>query len=46
LHVRLSSADRVVLQLPNRGETAPGVGDDVTVAWHRDAGMVFAQKPN
>jgi putative spermidine/putrescine transport system ATP-binding protein len=46
LHVRLSPADRVVLQVPNRGEAAPGVGDDVTVAWHRDAGMVFAQKPN
>jgi putative spermidine/putrescine transport system ATP-binding protein len=46
LHVRLSSADRVVLQLPNRGETAPDVGDEVTVAWRRDAGMVFAQKPN
>jgi putative spermidine/putrescine transport system ATP-binding protein len=46
LHVRLSPADRVVLQLPNRGEAAPAVGDDVTVAWHRDAGMVFAQKSN
>jgi putative spermidine/putrescine transport system ATP-binding protein len=46
LHVRLSPADRVVVQLPNRGEAAPAVGDDVTVAWHRDAGMVFAPKPN
>jgi putative spermidine/putrescine transport system ATP-binding protein len=46
LHVRLSPADRVVMQLPNRGEAAPAVGEDVTVAWHRDAGMVFAQKPN
>jgi len=42
LHVRLSPADRVVLQLPNRG-TAPNVGDAVEVGWQRDAGMVFAQ---
>src|SRR5689334_884500 len=34
LHVRLSPADRVVVQLPNRGEAAPAMGDDVTVAWH------------
>ena len=46
LHVRLSPADRVVVQLPNRGEAAPAVGEGVVVAWHRDAGMVFAQKPN
>ena len=46
LHVRLSPADRVVVQLPNRGDAAPAVGDEVTVAWHRDAGMVFAQKSN
>jgi putative spermidine/putrescine transport system ATP-binding protein len=44
LHVRLSPADRVVMQLPNRGEAAPAVGDAVTVAWHRDAGMVFEQR--
>jgi putative spermidine/putrescine transport system ATP-binding protein len=44
LHVRVSPADRVVVQLPNRGDAAPAVGDEVTVAWHRDAGMVFAQK--
>ena len=42
LHVRLSPADRVVLQLPNRG-TAPNIGDAVEVGWQRDAGMVFAQ---
>jgi putative spermidine/putrescine transport system ATP-binding protein len=46
LHVRLSAADRVLVQLPNRGEAAPAVGENVTVAWHRDAGMVFAQRPN
>jgi putative spermidine/putrescine transport system ATP-binding protein len=44
LHVRLSPADRVVVQLPNRGDAAPAVGDSVEVAWHRDAGMVFAQQ--
>jgi len=43
---RLSPADRVVVQAPNRGDAAPVVGEDVTVNWHRDAGMVFAQKPN
>ena len=46
VHVRLSPADRVVAQLPNRGETAPAVGDDVTVGWQRGAGMVFADKSN
>src|SRR3954469_10698040 len=46
LHVRLSAADRVVVQLANRGDVAMAVGDEVTVAWHRDAGMVFAQKLN
>jgi len=46
LHVRLSPADRVLVQLPNRGDAAPAVGDDVTVAWHRDAGMVFAGPQN
>jgi putative spermidine/putrescine transport system ATP-binding protein len=43
LHVRLSPADRVVIQLANRGDAAPALGDDVEVGWHRDAGMVFAQ---
>ena len=46
LHVRLSPADRVLVQLPNRGEGAPAVGDDVEIGWHRDAGMVFAQQRN
>src|SRR2546423_5602584 len=44
LHVRLSPVGRVVMQLPNRGDAAPAVGDEVTVAWHRDAGMVFEQR--
>src|SRR5437868_6200525 len=46
LHVRLSPADRVLVQLPNRGDAAPAVGDEVELGWHRDAGMVFAQKSN
>jgi putative spermidine/putrescine transport system ATP-binding protein len=46
LHVRLSPADRVVVQLANRGDAAPNVGDDVEVGWQRDAGMVFAEKLN
>ena len=44
LHVRLSPADRVVVQLPNQGGVAPNVGDAVEVGWPRDAGMVFAQQ--
>ena len=45
LHVRLSPADRVVVQLPNRGGAAvPNVGDAVELGWRRDAGMVFAQQ--
>jgi putative spermidine/putrescine transport system ATP-binding protein len=44
LHVRLSPADRVVVQLPNRGgATLPIVGDAVEVGWQRDAGMIFTQ---
>jgi putative spermidine/putrescine transport system ATP-binding protein len=46
LHVRLSPADRVLVQLPNRGEAPPGVGDNVEVGWHRDAGMVFGEQRN
>ena len=42
LHVRLSPADRVVVQLANRHDAAaPAVGDEVEVGWQRDAGMVF-----
>ena len=44
LHVRLSPADRVVVQLPNRGMAAPALGDTVEVGWQRDAGMVFAKQ--
>jgi putative spermidine/putrescine transport system ATP-binding protein len=45
LHVRLSDADQVVVQLPNRSDTVlPHVGDAVAVCWHRDAGLVFAER--
>ena len=44
LHVRLSSADRLVVQLANRGDTpVPAIGDTVAVGWKRDAGMIFAE---
>jgi putative spermidine/putrescine transport system ATP-binding protein len=44
LHVRLSPADRVVVQLANRQDAAtPNVGETVEVGWPRDAGMVFAE---
>jgi putative spermidine/putrescine transport system ATP-binding protein len=47
LHVRLSPADRVVLQLPNRHDaTAPAIGESVEIGWHRDAGLVFAEPLN
>ena len=47
LHVRLSPADRVIVQLPNRGEAAgPALGDTVEVGWPRDAGLVFAGQAN
>jgi putative spermidine/putrescine transport system ATP-binding protein len=42
-HVRLSPADRVIVQLPNRGgATSLSVGDAVEVGWPREAGLVFA----
>jgi len=44
LHVRLSPKDRVVLQIPNRGEAAtPKIGDGADVGWHRDAGLIFPE---
>ena len=46
LHVRLSPVDRVLVQLPNRGDVAPAIGDDVEIGWQRDAGMVFAERQN
>jgi len=46
LHVRLSPADRVVVQLANRGDAAPAIGEMVEVGWLRDAGIVFAEPLN
>jgi putative spermidine/putrescine transport system ATP-binding protein len=43
LHVRLSGAERVVVQMLNRlGAVLPAVGDRVEVGWSRNAGQVFA----
>ena len=44
LHVRLSPADRVLVQLPNRGDAAPAIGDEIELGWQLDAGMVFAEQ--
>ena len=42
-HVRISPADRVVVQVPNRAEAAlPAVGSKIQVGSPRDAGMVYA----
>ncbi len=42
LHVRLSPAERVIVQLPNRPENAPPqVGDLVRVGWNRETARVF-----
>lgn len=44
LRVRLSPADRVVVEVPNRGDPAlPRIGDTVAVGWPREAGLVFAE---
>ncbi|MBI3506562.1 MAG: ABC transporter ATP-binding protein [Proteobacteria bacterium] len=42
LHVRLSPAERVILQLPNRPEDAPPtIGDTVRLGWNRETARVF-----
>jgi putative spermidine/putrescine transport system ATP-binding protein len=42
VHVRLSPADRLVVQIPNRdGGFAPEVGQAVHVGWPASAGLVF-----
>ena len=43
LHVRLSPADRVVVQLAEPRRCRAGCRRDVEVGWQRDAGMVFAE---
>jgi putative spermidine/putrescine transport system ATP-binding protein len=43
VHVRLSPADRVVVQLASRADGAmPAIGDRIMVGWSRDAALVFA----
>jgi putative spermidine/putrescine transport system ATP-binding protein len=42
IHVRLSPADRLVVQIANReGGFAPEVGQAVHVGWPASAGLVF-----
>ena len=42
IHVRLSPADRLVVQIANReGGFAPEVGEKVHVGWRASAGQVF-----
>jgi putative spermidine/putrescine transport system ATP-binding protein len=43
IHVRLSPADRLVVQIANRGGFAPGVGQQVHVGWRASAGQVFKE---
>jgi putative spermidine/putrescine transport system ATP-binding protein len=44
VHVRLSPADRVVVQVPNRADAPlPALGERVEVGWPREAGLVFAE---
>jgi len=43
IHVRLSPADRLVVQIANRGGFAPEVGQQVHVGWRASAGQVFAE---
>ena len=42
LHVRLSPKERVIVQLPNRGEQPlPVIGEQVHVGWSKSTGRVF-----
>ncbi|MBL8832808.1 MAG: ABC transporter ATP-binding protein [Rhodospirillales bacterium] len=42
LHVRISHAERVIVQLPNRPENAPPkIGDAVNLGWNRETARVF-----
>jgi putative spermidine/putrescine transport system ATP-binding protein len=44
VHVRLSPADRVIVQVPNRADAPlPALGERVEVGWPRKAGLVFAE---
>ena len=42
IHIRLSEAERVVAQVPNRADgDVPGIGDQVYVGWPTAHGIVF-----
>ncbi len=44
IHARLSPAERVILQLPNKPEQhAPKVGDIIRVGWSRDSAKMFSE---
>lgn len=44
VHVRLSPADRVVVQVTNRaGAEAPEINEQVTVGWPAEAALVFGE---
>jgi putative spermidine/putrescine transport system ATP-binding protein len=43
LHVRLNEQDHVVVQTPNRRDSQlPTLGDQVTVGWSTEVGLIFA----
>jgi putative spermidine/putrescine transport system ATP-binding protein len=45
VHVRLSPTDRVIVQVPNRGDDAGlRIGDRIAVGWPPEAAMVFADR--
>jgi putative spermidine/putrescine transport system ATP-binding protein len=47
VHVRVSSADRVVVNLPNRADgTLPQEGDRIDVGWPAAAAVVLAEEGN
>jgi putative spermidine/putrescine transport system ATP-binding protein len=43
IHVRLSPADRLVVQIANRGGFSPEIGQQVHVGWQASAGQVFRE---
>jgi putative spermidine/putrescine transport system ATP-binding protein len=44
VHVRLSSQERVIVQVPNRPDQAlPKLGETVSIGWSRTTGRVFAE---
>ncbi|WP_342362187.1 ABC transporter ATP-binding protein [Terrarubrum flagellatum] len=44
VHVKLNERDHVIVQTPNRRDSAPPeIGERVMVGWPADAGMIFAE---